>query len=700
MDNSNRSSSPAPESHYLVRDISWLSFNERVLQEAANPNNPLFERIKFMAIYSNNLDEFFRVRVANIRSLVRLGKKTMARLDFDPKMVMREVRRLVNKQQERYSDLFRRELIPELEKHHIHILRHTELNEEQHEFVDQYFNNNMLPFVQPVLLLKKKVRPFLNNAALYLITVLQDLEKGAGSRAYAIIKIPSDHLPRFIVLPDTSPRRSIIMLDEVVRRSIPWLFPGYQVINSYSIKLTRDAELYIDDEFSGDLIDKVRKSLMKRNIGPASRLVYDREMDTGTLQFLREMFELDSIDMFPEGRYHNNMDFFHFPDFGLEHLKVPDLPPLKYAPLEDTTDFYGQLRERDHLLHPPYHDFRSVVRFFEEASRDPDVTHIKLVQYRVGHSSRIMEALKKAIDNGKEVSVFIEVKARFDEEANIRWGEELERHGAHVHYSFPGLKVHSKLALVRRQEKDGPAFYSYLGTGNFHEGTAHVYSDLGIFTFDHRITEEVARIFSFLETVHLPERPFKHLLVGQFNLVDELSRMIDREIELARRGRPAAIDLKLNSIQDRGFIDHLYEASRAGVRIRIIVRGICCIVPGEAYSENIEAISIVDRFLEHSRAFVFHNDGDPRLFLSSADWMTRNLHYRIETVFPVYDPEIARTILDLFEIQWRDNQKARIIDRNLSNRFRQLGEELPVRSQYETYFYLKRQLEKSAVKSK
>jgi polyphosphate kinase len=699
MDNSSKSSSREAETRYLVRDISWLAFNERVLQEAANPNNPLFERIKFMAIYSNNLDEFFRVRVANIRSLVRLGRKTMARLDFDPKSIMREVRRVVNKQQERYSELFRRELIPELEKHHIHIVRHTDLTLEQHEFVDQYFNNHMLPFVQPVLMVKRKVRPFLNNAALYLITVLQDLEKGPGSRAYAIIKIPSDHLPRFIELPDTAPRRSIILLDDIVRRSIPWLFPGYQVINTYSIKLTRDAELYIDDEFSGDLIDKVRKSLMKRNIGPASRLVYDREMDAATLQFLKEMFELEPIDLFPEGRYHNNMDYFHFPDFGMDHLKVPDLPPLRFTPLEDSDDFFAQMRERDHLLHPPYHDFRSVVRFFDEAARDPQVTHIKLVQYRVGKESRIMEALKRAIDHGKEVSVFIEVKARFDEEANLRWGEELEKHGARVHYSFPGLKVHAKLALVRRQEADGPVYYSYLGTGNFHEGTARVYSDLGIFTFDARITEEVARVFGFLETVHLPDRPFEHLLVGQFNLVDELRRMIDREIAHARRGRPAAIDLKLNSIQDRGFIDHLYQASQAGVRVRIIVRGICCIVPGEAFSEHIEAISIVDRFLEHSRAFVFHNDGDPQLFLSSADWMTRNLHYRIETIFPVYDPAIKRTLLDLFEIQWRDNQKARIIDRNMSNHFRQPKEELPVRSQYETYFYLKRQLEKKSSKT-
>ncbi|MBP6183640.1 MAG: polyphosphate kinase 1 [Saprospiraceae bacterium] len=694
-----RASSKLPDNRFIHRDISWLSFNERVLQEADNSNNPLLERIKFMAIYSNNLDEFFRVRVANQRNLLRVGKKTKAKLEYDPKLLMRQIRSIVNAQQERYTRLFSDELIPALKRHHIHFLRQTELNQDQEEFIDQYFNNHMLPFVQPVLLVKKKIRPFLSNAALYLIVVLHDLDKHEESRAYAIIKVPSDHLPRFIQLPDQGEHKFLIMIDDVVRRSIPSLFPGYTVVDCYSIKLTRDAELYIDDEFSGDLIDKIRKSLTKRNIGPASRLVYDREMDADTLLFLREMFELETIDLFPEGRYHNNMDFFRFPDFGMTHLQVPSLPPLRFDVLEGDLDFFQQIRFKDRLINPPYHSFESVIRFFEGAATDPAVTHIKLVQYRVGSQSRIMNALKLAVANGKEVAVFIEVKARFDEAANLSWGEELERHGVKVNYSFPGLKVHAKLALVQRLEDNKPHFYTYLSTGNFHEGTVRIYSDIGLFTADERISTEVARIFTFLETVQLPERSFEHLLVGQFNLVEELTQLIENEMDNARRGLPASICLKLNSIQDPDFIDLLYKASMAGVKIRIIARGICCLIPGDnLYSANIEVISIVDRFLEHSRIHIFHNNGDPVVFLSSADWMTRNLHYRIETAFPIYNPDLCQKVIDIFEIQWNDNVKARVIDKNQSNHFRPETGDKPLRSQYETYFFLKRRLELSAIK--
>ena len=680
---------PPPDDRYIHRDISWLSFNERVLQEAENKGNPLFERIKFMAIYSNNLDEFFRVRVANQRNLLRLGKKTKAKLDFDPKEIMKQIRSIVTAQQLRYTRIFDEQLIPELKRQRIHFLRHTQLDPEQEEFVDQYFNNHMLPFVQPVLLIQKKVRPFLNNAALYLIAALRDDEKTPPERAYAIIKIPSDHLPRFIVLPDRGKDRYLIMLDEVVRRSIPWLFPGYTLLDSWSIKLTRDAELYIDDEFSGDLIQKIRKSLTKRNIGPASRLVYDRSMDEQTLQFLRDMFELEGRDLFPEGRYHNNMDFFRFPDFGMELLKLPELPAIHPQPLSSAEDLFACIRSADRLIHPPYHAFEPVVVFFEKAAMDPQVRKIRLIQYRVGSRSRIMDALKHAVALGKDVAVFIEVKARFDEEENLRWGEELEKAGVKVHYSFPGLKVHAKLALVEREEESGLTRYTYLSTGNFNESTVRVYSDLGLFTAKQEIAEEVARIFSFLETVQIPEQPFKHLLVGQFNMVKVLHEHIEREIRNAREGLPCGIDLKLNSLQDPEIIDHLYLASSKGVPIRLIVRGICCLIPRQkGLSENIQAISIVDRFLEHSRILIFRNGGEPQVYLSSADWMSRNLHYRIETAFPLTDPAIRHTVLDLFELQWKDNCKARTIDKHLSNKLKSNGNAKIHRSQHETYRYL------------
>lgn len=676
----------------VARDISWLSFNERVLQEAKDHTVPLFERIKFLAIYSSNLDEFFRVRMANHRNLLRVGKKTKKELDIDPKQTVKEIQEIVNEQQEEFSRIFQEEIIPELKNHHINMLRRLDLNEEQKEFVENYFRDHMLPFVQPVLLVKDKIRPFLNNAALYLTVLLKPKDNYKADFDYAIVKIPSDHLPRFIQLPSPSSRYDIIMLDDIVRHSISWMFPGYHVIDTYSIKLTRDAELYIDDEFSGNLIQKIKSSLTKRHVGPASRFVYDSEMPEDFLNFLMGVFDLDKYDLLREGRYHNNFDFFRFPDFGMSQLKNSPLPPLPYKPLEETKDFFQQIREKDHMIYVPYHSYESVVRFFEQAAHDPRVTHIKIVQYRVARKSRIMDALINAVRSGKQVSVFIEVKARFDEEANLEWGEKLSKAGVTVHYSFPGVKVHSKLALVRRVEKSGPKMYTYLSTGNFHEDTAKVYSDFGLFTADERLVYEVARVFSFLETEQVPASPFEHLLVGQFNLRSDLEGLIDYEITQAQAGEPASIILKMNSLQDEEMIEKLYEASMAGVKVTLIIRGICCLVPGLPESENIHAVSIVDRFLEHSRVFIFHHGGEELTYLSSADWMTRNLSYRVETAFPIYDPELRDEIREYINLQLMDNVKARILDKDQSNKYYRNGS-LAIRSQRETYYFIKRKME-------
>lgn len=685
----------------VARDISWLSFNERVLQEAKDHTVPLFERIKFLAIYSSNLDEFFRVRMANHRNLLRVGKKTKRELDISPKQTVREIQEIVNRQQEEFSRIFLGEIIPELKKHNIYMIRRLDMNEEQKEFVENYFRDHMLPFVQPVLLVKDKVRPFLNNAALYLSVLLKPKEDHKSDYDYAIVKIPSDHLPRFIQLPSPSSRYDIIMLDDIVRHSISWMFPGYHVIDTYSIKLTRDAELYIDDEFSGNLIQKIKSSLTKRHVGPASRFVYDSEMPEEFLDFLMDVFDLDKYDLLREGRYHNNFDFFRFPDFGMSHLKNPPLPPLPYKPLEDTKDFFQQIRKKDHLIYMPYHAYESVIRFFEQAAHDPRVTHIKIVQYRVARKSRIMDALISAVRSGKQVSVFIEVKARFDEEANLEWGEKLSKAGVTVHYSFPGVKVHSKLALVRRLEKDGPKMYTYLSTGNFHEDTAKIYSDFGLFTADDRLVNEVARVFSFLETEQVPAMDFEHLLVGQFNLRSGLEQLIDYEIDQAKQGKPAGIILKMNSLQDEMMIEKLYEASIAGVNVKLIIRGICCLVPGRPESQNVHAVSIVDRYLEHSRVFIFHHSGEGLTYLSSADWMTRNLSYRVETAFPIYDQHLRREIREYINIQLMDNVKARILDEELTNTYYRNGS-LAIRSQRETYFFIKRQMEaeKLSVKPK
>jgi polyphosphate kinase len=500
-------------------------------------------------------------------------------------------------------------------------------------------------------------------------------------------------LPRFVELPSKNGRHEIILLDDVVRQSVSWLFPGYNIRDTYSVKLTRDAELYIDDEFSGNLVQKIKSSLQKRNVGLASRFVFDRSMPRQLLEFLADIFDLERLDLLPEGRYHNNFDFFKFPDFGLTHLKYKPLEPIKILQLESAPKFFDTIKQRDYLLHYPYHSYEPVIRFFEEAADDPAVTHIKIVQYRVAKRSRIMQALMRAVRNGKQVSVFIEVKARFDEEANLKWGETLQNAGVSVYYSMPGIKVHSKLALICRKEGRKKQFYSYLSTGNFNEDTARVYSDFGLFTADERLTHEMAEIFNYLETTQPNKQKFEHLLVGQFNLRTGLVAKIDREIEHAKKGKKAEILLKFNSLDDLEMIEKLYEASKAGVKVRIIVRGICALVPGvKNFSENIEAISIVDRFLEHARVFVFRNEGgEEEVILSSADFMTRNLSNRVEACFPIYDPEVKKTVKDILDMQWNDNVKARIINAAQSNNYKPHKKDsaIALRAQIETYFYLK-----------
>ncbi|MBK8722008.1 MAG: polyphosphate kinase 1 [Saprospiraceae bacterium] len=681
--------------HITNRDISWLSFNYRVLQEAKDPSVPLMERIKFLAIFSSNLDEFFRVRVAHLRSLERLGKKTIRELDFEPKIVLAEIISIIKNQQSEFVNLLNNVIIPELKLNQIYILRRLDLNEEQKNFIENYFLNNLLPFVQPVLLIKNKIRPFLNNGSLYISLWMKDKNSQNTNNQYAIIKLPSDHLPRFIQLPPSKPgKKEIIMLDDIVRFSANKLFPGYDIRDAFSIKLSRDAELYIDDEFSGDLVNKLKNSLTKRNVGPASRFVYDKKMPDHLLNFLLETFEISKNEAIPEGRYHNNSDFFGFPSFGNSQLKYAPLEQLQLPDLE-SNNIFENIANKDYLIHPPYHSFDSVINFFEQAANDPTVTHIKIIQYRVAKQSRIMNALMRAAKNGKKVSAFIEIKARFDEESNLFWGEQLEKAGVEVHYSFPGVKVHSKLALVRRIENEKPKYYAYLSTGNFHEDTSKIYTDLGIFTSKTLLIDELIQVFSFLETVKVPQKEFKQLLVGQFNLRESLEKMIQKEIQFAKEGLPASMTLKMNSLEDISMINLLYKASQAGVKIKLIIRGICCLIPGiPEISANIEAISIVDKFLEHSRVFIFNNNGDTKVYLSSADWMTRNLSYRVETAFPVLDESIKKTILELIDIQLNDTVKARRIHYKKQNEYRK-HKDIPIRTQVETYYYLKRKLNES-----
>ncbi len=675
---------------YVDRDLSWLDFNYRVLQEAKDPTVRLMERIKFFAIFSSNLGEFFRIRVAHHKNIQKLEKKTKRELDYDPKQLLKTLYSIVNKQLTEFNDLFDNEIIPGLAKENIFLHSHRELSKEHQEFLDIYFKENLLPFVQPVLLVGNRIKPFLNNSELYLTIILKAKDEPESSPQYAIVKIPSDHLNRFIILPSSSDAHHVILLDEIVRYSLKWLFPGYNVIHSYSIKLTRDAELYIEDEFSGDLLEKIKKGLIKRHIGPASRLVYDEALPKEMLNYFLKLLEINKSDLTPEGRYHNNFDFFMFPDFKLKHLKNKPLKPLIYHGFKSKPMVFDAMLDEDHLLYFPYHDYDSIVRFFEEAADDDFVTSIKVTFYRVAKKSKIVEALMRAASNGKNVFVFLEVKARFDEEANLRWGEEMIKNGIKVRYSFPGLKVHAKCALIVRKKDNDVQQFAYLSTGNFHEQTAKAYTDYGLFTSDERLTTEVSRVFAFLENTKLPAHPFQHLLVGQFNLNDELRSLLRFEKEQALAGKDAKIIIKLNGLQDPEMIDLLYEAGQAGVKIFLIIRGICCLVPNmKDMSENIHGISIVDRFLEHSRVYYFYHGGEEKIFISSSDWMVRNLHFRIEVAFPIYSEKLKKEIKDILDLQLKDNVKARFIEYQHVNEYVRRDTDKKNRSQIETYKYYK-----------
>jgi len=678
----------------IHRDISWLSFNYRVLQEARDPSNPLYERIKFIAIYSNNLEEFFKVRVAHHRNVMRVGRKKTREFLIDSKDILEQILTIVTSHQLEIENIFNNQIIPELQEHRINLKRRLELSPEQLHFLEKYFTDHLQPYVQPILLDGKRIKPFLNNASIYLAVHLQSVKNSKNKTNYAIVQIPTHKIPRFIEIPSNTPDvYDLIYLDDIIRHCIQWIFPGFSIVQSYSIKLTRDAELYIDDEFEGDLLNKIRESLQKRKVGPASRLVYDKNMPQELLKYLMNVFGLQAHDILPEGRYHNNFDLFSFPDFGKKHLKNRELTPLSYPDLENAGSIFEAMEKKDHLIHVPYHRYESVVKFFEEAATDPDVTHIKIVQYRVAKNSRIMEALIKAVKEGKQVSAFIEVKARFDEEANIKWGEVLEKNGVRVHYSFSGIKVHSKLALVRKNINSEITHYAYLSTGNFHEDTARLYSDFGLFTKDNRLTDEVTRVFSFLETKNKPEEAFEHLMVGKFNLRIVLNKLIDQEIHAAKIKKPCGITLKMNSLQEPKLITRLYEASQAGVPVKLLIRGMCSLVAGlPGISDNIECISIVDRYLEHSRVFHFHSNGANLVYLSSADWMGRNLYRRVETVFPVYDVDLKKQIIDTLNIQFRDNIKSRFLSFNRENEYKKELNAVPFQAQVETYYYLKREI--------
>lgn len=666
------------------RDLNWLSFNDRVLQEAEDPTNPLYERLKFLAIFSMNLDEYFRVRVSQLRQMKRVEKSIRKKLALKPSRTVKEILKEVHKQQRKFGEIYKEKIIPELEKKGIFLIKKDQYTQRHREFVERKFTE-IAADIEPVIVDPEKEKDlFLENNQLYFYVSF------AGDPKFGIINIPVEKYGRFIMFPANDRKNQITFLDEIIKTEISTIFPDRQINGIYEIKLSRDAELYIDDEIDGILAEKIYESLEQRSEGQPTRLLYDHMMPKEDQKIIRKVLGLGKIDMMPGGEYHNFGDFLGFPDpSNNSDLHFEALVPIPHPVLEKAGDYFEVISENDISVHFPYMSFHYVERFLKEASTDENVEEIKISIYRIAEESQVTSSLMKATENGKKVTVFIEAKARFDERNNIDWGRRFEETGATVIYSYPKIKVHSKILLIKRRENDTLKRYAYIGTGNFNSKTSRIYCDHAIFTAHKRITDELDRVFQVLEGDLIIPRA-KHLLVSPFSTRKVFSDLINTEIENALKGKKAAITAKMNSLEDPELIELLYKANNAGVKIRLLVRGFTCLIPGiNGMSENIFITSIVDRFLEHGRIYIFENGGDERIFFGSADWMTRNLDRRIEVIAPIYDKDIAQEFKDILEIQLKDNVKARIQDASESNNYVQRKpEEKPVRSQIEVYKYL------------
>ena len=667
------------------RDLNWLSFNGRVLQEAKDKRNPLYERIKFLAIFSMNLDEYFRVRVSQLRQMKRIKKSLRKQLALKPSRKVKEILEKVKLQQQEFGRIFYTEIIPELEENGIYLVSYRNFTPSEHRFAEAYLREAASHIKSRVISISKGDELFLENNILYLLVTFRNEED------FGIINLPVEQCGRFIALKTRNGKNRFTFLDDLIKSQISAVFPEKEIEGLYEIKLSRDAELYIEDELEGVLAEKIYDSLEQRSEGQPTRLLYDSTMPPDDQKKLRKLLGLGKIDMMPGGEYHNFSDFFSFPDpTENPELHYEELPPIQHKVLENTTDYFAEIAKKDLALHFPYMSFDYVERFVEQAVADDNVESIKISIYRIAEESDLTSTLLRALKNGKKVTVFIEAKARFDEKNNIDWGRRFEEAGAQVIYSYPKIKVHSKILLISRKENEEITDYAYIGTGNFNSKTSKIYCDHAIFTARTKLTKELARVFQVLEGELIIPRA-KRLLVSPFSTRKVFSELIEREIENARAGKKAGITAKMNSLEDGEMIEMLYSASNAGVKIRLLVRGFTCLVPGvEGMSENIQITSIVDRYLEHGRIYFFENGGNEELYFGSADWMTRNLDRRIEVIAPIYDKDIAAEFKDILEIQLKDNVKARIQDASEENIYvaKKPGEK-EIRSQYAIYEYLK-----------
>lgn len=679
---------------HIPKEISWLSFNERVLQEAENKQVPLIERFKFLGIYSNNLDEYFRVRVATLKRLAQIGSKSKNILGYSPNSTLKKIHEIVLKHNTKFEKIYS-SLIQELDKHKIHIINEKETNAEQKEFIKNFFHKKVRTRLMPFMIEKDTDLPNLIDDAIYFAIILS--KKDTGKKRYALLEVPSTVLPRFVVLPSIGDDKYVIFIDDIIRSGLREIFFIFEFdeFSAYTIKLTKDAELEIVDDISESYIDKLSKSIQQRKWGSPVRFIYDREMPEELLKLLTKKLNFGPHDVIiPADRYHNFKDFMNFPDLGKKKFYYEPMIPIQHRDIPQGKSILSAIKKKDIMLFFPYHPFDHFIDLLREASIDPSVTSIQITLYRLARNSSVINALLNAVRNGKSVVTVVELQARFDEEANILWGNKLMEEGVKVIYGVPGLKVHSKLCLITRVKNEVIQRYAAVGTGNFNEDTARIYTDHLLLTTNKKITNEVFKAFNFFN-VNYKKDNFYHLVLSPFALRNKITLLIENEIRNAKEGKKAYIYLKLNNLTDSEIINSLYEASNAGVIIKLIIRGMISLVPGiKDTSENIKAIGIVDRFLEHTRFMIFCNGGNEECYISSADLMTRNIEHRIEVTCPVFDKNIKNEMKKIFDIQWSDNVKARKLDSHLSNNFVKPGKN-QIRSQIEVYKYIRKVNEKA-----
>lgn len=684
--------------NYFKRDISWLSFNYRVLMEARDKTLPVYDKIKFLAIYSSNLEEFYKVRVSGYHSSILKHFNEEETMEA-ALQTLKAINEEVTKQEREYYNIFNDIVLPELKKEHIYLHQSDKILPFHRNFIDKFFSEEVFPYLQPMIVQKDAIHSFILDGRIYqAISLIKNKKRKSDNTqmryVYAIMKIPYTKLPRFIQLPSHNDKHYIMFIDDIIKGNLDRVFPGYEIGDCYSIRISRDADFSIENERQEDIAERIMHKVRKRKIGAVTRFQYDRTMPDYFLKYLCDAYEIEDEELLASGRYLNLADLMKFPNPTNKKLAQSLPSPLRVPPFEKNTSIMNVLRKQDIILHFPYQSFDYLLRFLMQAAFDPKVLEIKVTQYRVAENSAVINSLISAAKNGKKVTVFVELKARFDEENNFVTSEMMQQAGIKIIYSLPGLKVHAKLAYVRKRsnEKKNPLKgYAYLSTGNFNEKTARIYSDKGLLTSDKEFIQDIDEVFKILEgQPHLTD--FNHLLVAQFNMVPRIYEMIEREIFHVKQGHGGYIVLKMNSLEDKGMIDALYRASEAGVKIDLIIRGICCLIPNQAYSRNITITRIVDGYLEHSRVWYFYNNGEENVYLSSADWMERNLHRRIETAFPVLCAEIKEQIIDILQIQLADNIKACQIDEEQQNIYKH-NNKTSVRAQKETYRYLEEIIE-------